>query len=54
MNNTEESNSTIPYDHMKPKESVTEVQAEISQEQLDRGEKEGKRMKQSGIYITFK
>ena len=39
---------------MKPKESVTEVQAEISREQLDRVDIEGKKMKQSGIYITFK
>jgi Ser-tRNA(Ala) deacylase AlaX len=54
MNNTEESNSTIPFDHSKPKESITEVQAEASQELFENLNINIKTSQQSGIYIKFK
>jgi hypothetical protein len=51
MNHTEDSTSSLPFDHTKPKESVTEANPEPTHMHLDQSHKNAQ---QSGIYITFK
>lgn len=54
MNHTEESVSTLPFDHNKPKDSLTEAHPDLNHDKLDKLPPVFENGKQSGIYITFK